>query len=85
MATTTTNNNNIPSPSAIIKSLARRILRAEIEAALGAANAEGYLAREGEVAAERRLAGVEATAAFHAAVEAGIEARDLAKRRSSRR
>ena len=82
MATTTTTTNIFQSA---FKSLARRILRDEIEAARSAASTEGYLAREGEIEAERRLAGVEACAAFHAAVDAGIVSRDLAKRRSSRR
>ena len=67
-----------------IKSIARRILRDEVNAALAAAEIEGYLAAKGEEAKERRLAGAAAVAAWEAVVEAGVARLIAEKRRSSR-
>ena len=67
-----------------IKRIARRILREEMEAVHNSAVIRGYEACEKEVLEERHLARPEAVAAWNAAVEAGGEARSLARRRSSR-
>ncbi len=67
-----------------VKRIARRILRDEVNAALAAAEMQGYLAAKSEVAKEQRLAGPEAVAAWEAAVEAGVASWRLSKRRSSR-
>ncbi len=68
----------------LIKTIARRILRNEIEQIRREAVIAGSLAVEREVRQERRLAGPAAVEAWEAAVEAGAARLHAEKRRSSR-